>query len=69
MPIQKARDIIMSLKPQLCSPRIMEERPTCCMSTGGRELNKPANFTFEMHLNDLFTLADVFCNSLLIAFE
>ena len=50
----------MSLKPKPCSSRIMEERPSCSMSTWGRELNKPAIFTFEMHLNDLFTLADVF---------
>ena len=56
----------MSLKPKPCSPRIMEERPSCSMSTWGRELNKPAIFTFEMHLNDLFTLADVFVTHYLL---
>ena len=36
MPLQKARNIIMSFKPKPYSLRIMEERPPSSMSTWGR---------------------------------
>ena len=41
MPIQKATNIIMSLKPKPYSTRIMAERPPSSMSTWGRVFENP----------------------------